>query len=314
MKISRTWKNWLWFVCYLARICTCSSQTTQNMQWVKGIVGGNVTFNAPVLIIGSLLYEDVGNIAMVFKGSSDTEIKDQFKDRLQWDSQTGLFTITQLKTEDSGTYKVDCNDGQSKLTVFKLTVYNNVSMPTVTVTVLGRGICSVLCSVENGREVTLSWQREGEILNHTSSPDLNTTLSLPLETGEYRSTYRCVAANPVSSLHLEIPEKCQHEGIIVKDEHIRTYVIPVVCSFLSIIAIIVVTLCLRKRSQRHTEDTNTSRRSQPDVYYAEITHNNQRETQCSLPELDISTQSCKLTTVYDELRPHEAPTNTADQC
>ncbi|KAG9342408.1 hypothetical protein JZ751_016410 [Albula glossodonta] len=122
---------------------------------------------------------------------------EQFKDRLQWDSQTGLFTITHLKTEDSGTYKVDSKDAQ-----------NNVSMPNVTVAVLGRGNCSVLCSVENGREVTLSWRREGEILNHTSSPDLTTNLSLPLEMGEHNHTYYCEAKNPVSSRLLAVPGNC----------------------------------------------------------------------------------------------------------
>ncbi|KAG7458534.1 hypothetical protein MATL_G00221420 [Megalops atlanticus] len=70
--------------------------------------------------------------------------------------------------------------------------------------------CSVLCSVENGREVTLSWQREGETLNHTSSPDLNTPLSLPLRIEEHNYTYICVAANPVSeeSLQLNTEDFC----------------------------------------------------------------------------------------------------------
>ncbi|KAG7458493.1 hypothetical protein MATL_G00220890, partial [Megalops atlanticus] len=73
--------------------------------------------------------------------------------------------------------------------------------------------CSVLCSVENGREVTLFWQREGQTLSHTSSPDLNTPLSLPLEIEEYSSTYSCMAANPASEERsfFNISELCREE-------------------------------------------------------------------------------------------------------
>ncbi|KAJ8358510.1 hypothetical protein AAFF_G00433690 [Aldrovandia affinis] len=59
--------------------------------------------------------------------------------------------------------------------------------------------CSVLCSVQNGREVTLSWEREGETLNHTSSPDLSTLLSLSLEIEYNSAPYSCVMNNPVSN-------------------------------------------------------------------------------------------------------------------
>ncbi|KAG7458502.1 hypothetical protein MATL_G00220860 [Megalops atlanticus] len=91
--------------------------------------------------------------------------------------------------------------------------FDPVSTPQVSSRNKMKPTCSVLCSVENGREVTLSWQREGETLNHTSSPDLNTNLSLPLEIEEYSSTYSCVAANPVSEKRsfLTISELCREE-------------------------------------------------------------------------------------------------------
>ncbi|KAJ8371547.1 hypothetical protein AAFF_G00307480 [Aldrovandia affinis] len=101
--------------------------------------------------------------------------------------------------------------------MFQLTVYSTVSTPQIRllnpnpdhvfrpqVTLFeallqSNSSCSVLCSVENGREVTLSWQREGEMLSHTCSTDLNISLSLPLEIEDYNSTYSCVAENPVSN-------------------------------------------------------------------------------------------------------------------
>lgn len=57
----------------------------------------------------------------------------------------------------------------------------------------------VECSVENGREVTLSWYRGNELLNETNSPD-NITLTLPLVVKQQDSAvYACVAANPVNN-------------------------------------------------------------------------------------------------------------------
>ncbi|KAG9330626.1 hypothetical protein JZ751_023550 [Albula glossodonta] len=85
---------------------------------------------------------------------------------------------------------------------------NPVSTPQVSSRNKMKPTCSVLCSVENGREVTLSWQREGETLNYTSSPDLNTPLSLPLEIEENSAPYSCVAKNPARAKTVRVrPEE-----------------------------------------------------------------------------------------------------------
>ncbi|KAG7458536.1 hypothetical protein MATL_G00221440 [Megalops atlanticus] len=233
-------RYWTFFLCCLAGLCPSLDQTVEETQQVKGTVGESAAFPAPVFRNGFLLFKDLGNIAMVFKGSSNTELKDQFRGRLKWDSKTGLFTITQLRTEDSGEYKVDNTDEQ-KLTRLQLEVYKQVSTPTVTVAAVRRLNCSVLCSVENGREVTLSWQREGETLSHTSSPDLNTNLSLPLEIGGPKHTYICEVKNPVSSQRhlLDIPENCtESSGETQEPDRHRSYVIPIAaaCSLTSVLA------------------------------------------------------------------------------
>uniref|UniRef100_A0A8C9VJD1 SLAM family member 5-like n=1 Tax=Scleropages formosus TaxID=113540 RepID=A0A8C9VJD1_SCLFO len=184
------------------------SSAWSRRQQVQGIMGESFTFPAPVLTRGFLLYEGLGNLAVVFRRNADTNVKGKFRDRLQWDKQTGFFTITELKLQDEGQYKVDNSDGQKILTTFQLTVYKRVSKPTV-----DTQNCSVLCSVENDRDVTLSWTRGKEILNQTrekeiliqtSSPHLNTTLSLRLDIERHPETYYCEAKNPVSSERLRV--------------------------------------------------------------------------------------------------------------
>ncbi|KAA0712443.1 hypothetical protein E1301_Tti012956 [Triplophysa tibetana] len=70
-----------------------------------------------------------------------------------------------------------------------------------------------MCSADNGADVSLSWFKNNERLNQTSSPDLNISLSLSLEIKERNNTYYCVAANPVKNLttQLNFQEHCpQH--------------------------------------------------------------------------------------------------------
>ncbi|XP_038855852.1 natural killer cell receptor 2B4-like isoform X2 [Salvelinus namaycush] len=63
-----------------------------------------------------------------------------------------------------------------------------------------KGSCSVVCSVENRRDMTLSWYRGEKRLNQTSSPDLSTNLCFPLEIKlQDKDIYSCVVANPVSN-------------------------------------------------------------------------------------------------------------------
>ncbi|ROL48294.1 hypothetical protein DPX16_5688 [Anabarilius grahami] len=100
----------------------------------------------------------------------------KFKDRLQLDDQTGSLTIKNIRTTNSGHYKLNVLSQQG------------VSRKTFTVTVVG---ISLLSSI--------------------SASDLSISLSLPLEV-EYqdRNTYSCVLNNPIShqTKHLDITQLC----------------------------------------------------------------------------------------------------------
>ncbi|XP_072563450.1 SLAM family member 5-like isoform X1 [Paramormyrops kingsleyae] len=231
--------------CWLAGLCLTSVHA--EVQQVQGIVEGAFTFPAPVFSTGTLLYGNIGTVAMVMPGSSNTDLKEKFRGRLRWDSKTGLFTITDLQIQDSGQYKVDNSDGVKKVTAYQLTVYNHVSEPRLS----AGGSCWVLCSVENGRDVTLSWYRGTERLNQTSSPDLSTSLSLPLEI-EHRYTYYCEAKNPVSSqnLTLEIPANCSKTlGDDIPSRMSFLAHVPVGCCFVLIIYIIITVIYLKKKKR-----------------------------------------------------------------
>ncbi|KAL7841718.1 hypothetical protein SRHO_G00254090 [Serrasalmus rhombeus] len=72
---------------------------------------------------------------------------------------------------------------------------------------------SPLCSVENGKDVSLSWYEEKERIFSISSSDSSERLYLPLnKTNSDCSTYTCVAANPVSTqttqLDITLPNIC----------------------------------------------------------------------------------------------------------
>ncbi|KAI1887855.1 hypothetical protein AGOR_G00194800 [Albula goreensis] len=184
---------------------------------LKCIVGETVTFPAGVRRRGYLLKNGL-DIAVISPLHMLCIMDNTFRDRLQWNSSTGLFSITGLKMEDEGEYEVQSSDRWHSPSVFQLTVYNPVSTPQVSSRNKMKPTCSVLCSVENGREVTLSWQREGETLNSTSSPDLNTPLSLLLKIEENSAPYSCVATNPVGNKTVRPEEVCfgglSHDAVL----------------------------------------------------------------------------------------------------
>ncbi|XP_066574671.1 SLAM family member 5-like isoform X3 [Amia ocellicauda] len=309
--------------CLLTALCLwglCPSPI-QSEEKLKGTVGMVITFPTPVLKDGSLQYKGIGSIARVFSGQSRTDYVERFKGRVTWDNSTGLFSITHLDMSDTGEYTVEINEGNNQLKHFPLTVYDRVSKPQVnnsqTRTESDMQTCTLLCSVANGIEVTLSWYREGEEkpLNHSSSPDLSTPLTLPLETEGLFHSYSCVATNPVSNetVRATAGQYCQNTAA---HDTSRRYniVYAVVFSTAGVLLVIGLITYLRRRRHRHREGPPSSLGSTvTEPLYTEVSHrhrNTERLTQGSqqqdLSELVPSGHpDTPLTTVYDEIRPRE---------
>nr|XP_055073173.1 uncharacterized protein LOC129453132 isoform X2 [Misgurnus anguillicaudatus] len=128
----------------------------------------------------------------------------RFKGRLKLD-HSGSLTITNTKTNDSGLYKVSQTSTDKQLSVFNLNVYAPLPVPVITnaspenTSSSERSNCSLLCSVWNVTDVSLSWYKGNSLLSSISVNDVNIRLSLPLEVDyEDTNTYSCVAQHPLS--------------------------------------------------------------------------------------------------------------------
>uniref|UniRef100_A0AAR2LUD4 Ig-like domain-containing protein n=1 Tax=Pygocentrus nattereri TaxID=42514 RepID=A0AAR2LUD4_PYGNA len=163
--------------------------------------------NADIKIVNSL----------VFKGETNTDYpSERFRDRLQLNRTSGSLTIRNISREDYGVYKLQIITERTSVWSFSVDIYAPVLKPVIrnqaekhSVTL--RESCSPLCSVENGKDLSLSWYEEKERISSISSSDSSERLYLPLnKTNPNYSTYTCVAANPVSSqtTKLNITELC----------------------------------------------------------------------------------------------------------
>ncbi|KAJ8339872.1 hypothetical protein SKAU_G00345050 [Synaphobranchus kaupii] len=174
---------------FITAVIVSSDQSKE----LNGIVGQSVEFTAAVKNKGSLRYNGVP-IGDVTNGGFTAQ--SEFTGRLQWDRSSGLFSLSELKDKDSGKYEVQ-NTGPVITTVFQLSVYMNVSKPHVSVT-SNEYPCTILCTVERGTGVTLSWYREGEERPYSSSDSLDAPyLKLP-QAVDKGGIYTCEAKNFVS--------------------------------------------------------------------------------------------------------------------
>ncbi|KAI4881348.1 hypothetical protein NFI96_002622 [Prochilodus magdalenae] len=167
--------------------------------------------------------------SLVIRGEIITDYdRDRFRDRLQLDRTSGSLTIRNTSREDSGVYKLHIITGSVSVWSFSVDVYVPVSKPTIRNqderrSVSPRESCSPLCSVENGKDVNLSWYEGEERISSNTSTDSSERLYLPLNiTHLNNSTYTCVAANPVSTqtTQLHIKELC-YSPVVSEDAEVN---------------------------------------------------------------------------------------------
>ncbi|XP_050959732.1 SLAM family member 5-like [Labeo rohita] len=201
---------------------------TDELKSVSVIEGDSVTLHSDVKI-------QRDDLILWMFGPQDTRIAEIYKQvfnmfnsnvkfgyRLQMDNQTGSLNIRNIRTEHSGFYKLTiANSRETSYRKFSVTVYARLPTPVITrdssqcSSSSERSTnqnCSLLCSVVNVSDVTLSWYKGNSLLSSKSVSDLSISLSLPLEV-EYQdnNTYSCVINNPISNQtkHLNITELCQ---------------------------------------------------------------------------------------------------------
>uniref|UniRef100_A0A8C1K0B9 Ig-like domain-containing protein n=1 Tax=Cyprinus carpio TaxID=7962 RepID=A0A8C1K0B9_CYPCA len=170
-------------------------------------------------------------VAQMHQGRIYTHYDMRFTGRVQLDQRTGILTIMDIRTNESGLYEalIVISAGITGRR-YKVHVYAPVSEPAISssssVSVhqsSGKSqeteeTCSLVCSVKNDRDVSISWYKGGVMLNQTSNPDLSINLSLALEL-HYNDpeTYSCTAVNPVNNktVHLHMNEICpRQEGCL----------------------------------------------------------------------------------------------------
>ncbi|XP_073718237.1 uncharacterized protein [Misgurnus anguillicaudatus] len=179
-------------------------QTGHQIEWRFGPRG---------IVIGLIDFDE----AKFFKNPFDK----RFKDIVDLDDETGTLTIKPLTTEHTGLYHLQIiSGGKESKRRFSVTVYARLPVPVIqrhcpqtpSPEETLSSNCSLLCSVLNVRDVSLSWYKGNCLLSIISVSDLNNSLHLEVEYQD-TNTYRCVVNNPITNQtqHLKINEVC-HPG------------------------------------------------------------------------------------------------------
>ncbi|KAI2650250.1 SLAM family member 5 [Labeo rohita] len=206
-------------------------------------------------------------IAEINRAANISDVTDErFRDRVKMDSKTGSVTITNIRTTDSGLYKVDITIKYTLVVkTYSVTVYAVLPVPVIIRNTSqcssssessSVSRCSLLCSVLNVSDVTLSWYKRKSLLSSISAFNLSISLSLPLEVGHQdKNTYSCVINNKISNQtqHLNISQLCQPCAGFTN--HI--VLISIGAGTLLIVAAVVVFWISRKCSKTHQDGKTT---------------------------------------------------------
>ncbi|XP_073669744.1 uncharacterized protein [Paramisgurnus dabryanus] len=171
--------------------------------------------------------------------------------RLLLDTQTGSLTIRNITITHIGLYKLQIrSDRGNSDKRFSVTVYAPLPVPVIirdssqcpssSSSSSSSLNCSLLCSVLNVTDVSLSWYKENSLLSSISVSDLNISLSLPLEV-EYQdnNTYRCVLNNTITNQtqHLNINDLCQMCSDSVEYSHLKAVMLSLVSALVGVAAV-----------------------------------------------------------------------------
>ncbi|XP_039529575.1 uncharacterized protein LOC120480471 isoform X2 [Pimephales promelas] len=165
-----------------------------------------------------------------------------FGDRLQMDSQTGSLTIRNIRTTDSGLYKLSIFSKTNTHKSFSVTVYAPLQTPVIT--------------------------RDSSDSSSSSSSERSSVsrCSLVCSAVNDNNTYRCVINNPVrnQTTHLDITQLCHTSAERVQSSQ-RVGIL--ISLFLALVVVAAV-MCLRRKSKSATQAV---RSCAEEVLYAETT-------------------------------------------